>query len=115
ALFNVLNNQVDFEDIRVLDLFSGTGNISLEFASRGVSDSVSVDQSYNCCAFLTKTAEEFKLTGIKVVRDNVFKFIERHHEPFDLIFADPPYDLPNLVDIPNKIFNTTLLKPQGLF
>jgi len=115
ALFNVLHNRLDFEDINVLDLFSGTGNITLEFASRGVSDIVAVDQNFKCCAFLTKAMEEFKLTGIRVVRDNVFKFIERNHEPFDLIFADPPYDLPELIEIPNKIFNTDLLKPNGLF
>src|SRR5690606_34035384 len=107
ALFNVLNNRVDFEDIRVLDLFSGTGNISLEFASRGVTNLVAVDQNYKCCAFLTQMVEDFKLPGIQVTRDSVFKFIERSHEPFDLIFADPPYDLSELADIPNKIFKST--------
>lgn len=114
ALFNVLSNRLDFEDIRVLDLFSGTGNISLEFASRGVTDLVSVDQNFKCCAFLTAMVEEFKLPGVRVVRDRVFKFIERTHEPFDLIFADPPYDLPELSEIPDRIFNAKLLKPNGL-
>jgi len=114
ALFNVLSNRLAFESIRVLDLFSGTGNISLEFASRGVTDLVAVDQNFKCCSFLTSLAEEFNLPGIRVVRDRVFKFIERTHEPFDLIFADPPYDLPELPEIPARIFNTSLLKPNGL-
>src|SRR5690606_15279597 len=113
ALFNVLTNRVHFDSIRVLDLFSGTGNVSLEFISRGVTDLVSVDQNFRCCAFLTKTAADFNLEGVTVVRDNVFKFIERTHEPFDLIFADPPYDLPQLLEIPNKVFASNLLKPDG--
>jgi len=114
ALFNVLNNRVDFEDIRVLDLFSGTGNISLEFASRGVNNLVAVDQNYKCCAFLSQMVETFKLPGIQVIRDSVFKFIERTHEPFDLIFADPPYDLAELAEIPNRILKTSILKADGL-
>lgn len=114
ALFNVLNNRVNFEDIRVLDLFSGTGNISLEFISRGVNDLISVDQNFKCCAFLTKMIDEFNLEGITVIRDNVFKFIGRTHEPFDLIFADPPYNIAELPEIPDKIFSTNLLKPDGI-
>lgn len=114
ALFNVISNRLLFEDLRVLDLFSGTGNISLEFASRGVNDLVAVDQNFKCCSFLTNIAEEFNLQGIKVVRDRVFKFLERSHEPFDLIFADPPYDLTELAEIPDRIFKTNLLKPNGL-
>lgn len=114
ALFNVLNNQVDFDEIRVLDLFSGTGNITLEFASRGVTNLVAVDQNYKCYSFLSQLVEDFKLPGIQATRDNVFKFIERSHEPFDLIFADPPYDLKELAEIPNKIFKSNLLKSDGL-
>src|SRR5690606_6082760 len=68
ALFNVLSNRLDFDQMRVLDLFSGTGNISLEFASRGVTDLVAVDQNFKCCSFLTSLVEEFDLTGIRVVR-----------------------------------------------
>jgi len=114
ALFNVLNNRVDFEEISVLDLFSGTGNVSLEFASRGVNKLVAVDQNYKCCAFLNQMVNDFKLSGVQVVRDNVFKFIERNHESFDLIFADPPYDLPNLKEIPDRVFESSLLNKEGM-
>lgn len=116
ALFNVLTNRFHFDEIRVLDLFSGTGNISLEFASRGVEDLVAVDQNFRCCAFLTETVEQFKLPGIEVVRDDVLKYINRRHSrPFDLIFADPPYDMKLLPDLPGKVFASDLLKPEGLF
>src|SRR5690606_471632 len=83
ALFNVLNNRLDFENLRVLDLFSGTGNISLEFASRGVKDLDAVDKDIKCYFFLNGKIEEFELEGIRAYRDNVFKFIERSHEPYD--------------------------------
>src|SRR5690606_40627986 len=68
SLFNVLVNRVDFKSIRVLDLFSGTGNISLEFASRGVQDLTSVDQNFKCCAFLTHVADEYNLIGVQVIK-----------------------------------------------
>lgn len=116
ALFNVLTNRFYFDEIRVLDLFSGTGNISLEFASRGVEDLVAVDQNFRCCAFLTQTAGELKLPGIEVVRDDVLKYIERRHaKPFDLIFADPPYDMNQLPELPGRVMGSDLLKPAGLF
>lgn len=116
ALFNVLTNRFYFDEIRVLDLFSGTGNISLEFASRGVEDLVAVDQNFRCCAFLTQTAEELKLPGIEVVRDDVLKYIERKHaKPFDLIFADPPYDMKLLPELPGRVMGSDLLKAGGLF
>ena len=115
SLFNVLVNRVDFESIRVLDLFSGTGNISIEFASRGVQDLTSVDQNFKCCAFLTQVADEYNLAGIQVVKENVLKFIERNHEPFDVVFADPPYDLPWLPEIPDKVLEKNLVKSDGVF
>lgn len=115
ALFNVLANRVHFDEIRVLDLFSGTGSIALEFISRGVHDLVAVDQNNKCAAFLSETAEKLDLHNLQVVRDNVFKFIGRHTEPFDIIFADPPYDMEDLKDIPKKIFGTGILQKQGVF
>lgn len=113
ALFNVLTNRFHFEDIRVLDLFSGTGSISLEFVSRGVKELVAVDQHARCSAFLNEMVEKFALTNLRVVRNNVFKFIERKHEVFDIIFADPPYDMAELNGVPRKIFQSGLLKEQG--
>ncbi len=114
ALFNILNNRFDFEQIRVLDLFSGTGSISIEFASRGVPEIVSVDSDFGCFNYLKAMAEKYQLPAIHPIKANVFKFLMQEMiEPFDLIFADPPYDLPQLPQIPSKIIEQNLLKPAG--
>ncbi|SEM67057.1 16S rRNA (guanine(966)-N(2))-methyltransferase RsmD [Mucilaginibacter gossypiicola] len=114
ALFNILLNQIEFEGIKVLDLFSGTGNISLEFASRGASEVVSVDRSIHCVNYLKDTSRQHKLTQIKTYREDVFKYLNVETEQYDLIFADPPYDLNRIPDLPKVIFEKNLLKPDGL-
>lgn len=113
ALFNILNNEFDFEAIRVLDLFSGTGNITLEFASRAVPNITSVDRYKGCILFLKSMLEKYDLKQVKTVQADVFKFLEMEYEPYDLIFADPPYDLPQLSSIPQKVFEKNLIKPGG--
>ncbi|WPV01904.1 16S rRNA (guanine(966)-N(2))-methyltransferase RsmD [Mucilaginibacter sp. cycad4] len=114
ALFNILLNQIEFEGIKVLDLFSGTGNISLEFASRGASEVISVDRSIHCVNYLKDTSRQHKLTQIKTYREDVFKYLNIETEQYDLIFADPPYDLNRIPDLPKVIFEKSLLKPDGL-
>jgi len=114
ALFNILLNQIEFEGIKVLDLFSGTGNISLEFASRGASEVISVDRSIHCVNYLKDTSRQHKLTQIKTYREDVFKYLDIEAEQYDLIFADPPYDLNRIPDLPKVIFEKNLLKPDGL-
>ena len=91
ALFNIINNNYYFEDLSVLDLFAGIGSISLEFASRGVQDVVSIDNHYNSVQFIQKTSDELQL-GIKAQKSDVFKFLVQNKMTFDVIFADPPYD-----------------------
>lgn len=113
ALFNILYNQYDFEDIRVLDLFSGTGNISLEFASRGVPEIIAVDRDFGCFNYLKKTATELKLDNIHPFKSDVFKFLELETDAFDLIFADPPYDLTRIPEIAKIVFQKNLVKPGG--
>lgn len=113
ALFNILYNQFDFDNIRVLDLFSGTGNISIEFASRGVPSITSVDRDFGCFNYLKKVAQEHNLTAIQSVKGDVFKFIEFENEKYDLIFADPPYDLPQMNLLAPEIFKKELIKPGG--
>jgi 16S rRNA (guanine966-N2)-methyltransferase len=113
ALFNILYNQFDFEDLRVLDLFSGTGNISLEFASRGVQQVMSVDRNHGCFTFLEKTAKELKLYNIHPFKSDVFQFLEAESGAFDLIFADPPYDLTRIPDIAKIVFDSQMVKPGG--
>ena len=114
ALFNILQNQIEFDGIRVLDLFSGTGNISMEFASRGAEQVTSVDRSIQCVHYLKDTARQHGLTNIKAYKDDVFKYLQLETEQFDLIFADPPYDLNRIPEIPKVIFEKNMLLPGGL-
>ncbi|NNE02971.1 MAG: methyltransferase domain-containing protein [Eudoraea sp.] len=114
ALFNILNNQYHFEDLSVLDLFAGTGNISFEFASRGTKDIYCIDSNAGCVRFIETISSQLEL-GIKVRKMDVFKFLEQTNSTFDVIFADPPYDLS--VDLFSKIhqlvFENKLLNPNG--
>jgi len=112
GLFNILNNYFDLEICSILDLFSGTGHISLEFASRGCKDLTAVDSNYNCVNFLNKTASTFKLP-IKTVKADVFKFLKESIKTHDLIFADPPYDLINFEEIHQLVFDKKLLNANG--
>jgi 16S rRNA (guanine966-N2)-methyltransferase len=114
ALFNILLNKIDFEGIKVLDLFSGTGNISLEFASRGASEVVAIDRSIQCINYVKDTARQHKLTQVKTFKADVLKYLEIETEQYDLIFADPPYDLSKIPEIPKIIFDKKLLLPGGL-
>ncbi|WP_295798155.1 16S rRNA (guanine(966)-N(2))-methyltransferase RsmD [Mucilaginibacter sp.] len=114
ALFNILQNKIEFEDIRVLDLFSGTGNISMEFASRGAAQVISVDRSIQCVHYLKDTARQHGLTNIKTFRDDVFKYLQLETDKYDLIFADPPYDMNQIPEIPKIVFEKNLLLPGGL-
>ena len=114
ALFNILQNKIEFDDIRVLDLFSGTGNISMEFASRGAGQVISVDRSIQCVHYLKDTARQHDLTNIKTFKDDVFKYLQMETDQYDLIFADPPYDMNQIPEIPKIIFDKNLLLPGGL-
>ena len=114
AMFNILHNSFDFNNIDVLDLFSGTGSISFEFASRGCEKIVSVEKNYKYTEFIKKLADEFGFSSHKVIKSDVFKFIERSINSFDIIFADPPYDLPNLIEIPDYIFKKQILNKDGI-
>jgi len=114
ALFNILNNQIEFEDLKVLDLFSGTGNISLEFASRGAESVTSVDRSVQCIHYLNDTARQHKLEQIKTFKADVFKYLDMETDQYDMIFADPPYDLNRIPDLPKIVFEKNLLLPGGM-
>lgn len=114
ALFNILNNDYYFDQVRVLDLFSGIGSISLEFASRGSDHIVSVDSHYGCVNFLEKINSELQ-GDIQTVKSDAFLFLERSNEKFDIIFADPPYDMDidNFQKLVNLIFEKGLLDTDG--
>jgi 16S rRNA (guanine966-N2)-methyltransferase len=113
ALFNILRNKFDFEEMSVLDLFCGTGNISYEFASRGCPDITSVDIDAGCIHFVKETAKQLEFDTIKASNYDVFKFIKKQTRQWDFIFADPPFTHKQITEVPGLIFQYNLLKPGG--
>jgi 16S rRNA (guanine(966)-N(2))-methyltransferase RsmD len=115
ALFNVLNNHFNFSELKVLELFAGTGSISYEFASRGCSPILCIDGDMGCVNFIKKTAKEFDF-DITAIKSDVFKFLEKHHGNYDIIFADPPYGLAQkeFEKIIEQIFKNELLDEEGM-
>ncbi|MDF2437050.1 MAG: methyltransferase, RsmD family [Bacteroidota bacterium] len=113
SIFNILNNHFEFEGLKVLDLFSGTGNITYEFLSRGSTDIISVDDSYLCTSFIKKTIEAFKLPKARVIKADAFSFLKNNTETYDIIFADPPYDLEKIPMIAPLVFEKGLLRKNG--
>ena len=114
SLFNILANIFYFEDIRFLDLFSGTGNITYELASRGGRDITSVDINGMCTRFIRETVEKLQLQGVKVVQQNALDFISKSYQKYDLIFADPPFDYSNYDELIDKVFIRDLLTDDGV-
>lgn len=115
GLFNILQNNLDFEELKTLDLFGGTGSISYELASRGVTDLTIVEKDVAMSEFIKKTTHELKIEYLKVVKMDVFKFIDNCADKFDLIFAGPPYALTTIDDLPRLIFEKQLLNKGGWF
>ena len=114
-LFNVLNNYIDFEEgITALDLFAGTGSISIELVSRGCDHVISIEKDPAHHSFICKIMKEVQTDKCLPIRGDVFKFIKNGREQFDFIFADPPYALKELETIPELIFQNNLLKEGGL-
>ena len=108
-IFNVLENLVDFEDISVCDLFAGTGAISWEFVSRGARRVVAVEQAAVQSAFIRSVKDKLRDKALALFRGDVFRFIDRTSESFDIVFADPPYDHPRFAEIPSLILNSPLV------
>lgn len=115
ALFNILNNLYYLQEITVLDLFSGTGNISYEFASRGTENITSVDADYGCIKYINKITEELEV-NISTVKSDVYKYLEKCNGKFDVIFADPPYNFETsqFEKIIELVFEKELLNEGGL-
>ena len=114
GLFNILSNRYDLSSFDVLDLFSGAGSISYEFASRGCRDIYAVEIDPRHVAFIRNTAAKLGFTQIRVVRENVFHFLSICKKQYDIVFADPPYDMPHIEKIPGLIFRQNILKPGGI-
>jgi 16S rRNA (guanine(966)-N(2))-methyltransferase RsmD len=115
SLFNILESKTELEGKEILDLFSGTGAVSYEFMSRGVKRALAVDNHYKCVQFIRKTASEFEMKELNIIKGDVFKFLTNTNLCFDLIFADPPYDMENLDILPDLVFANHLLKESGYF
>lgn len=115
ALFNILNNQFHWDEIATLDLFSGTGNISYELASRGVNQLTAVDQNKHCTYFIHQTAQRFEMP-ITVIKNSVERFLSQSSGSFDFIFADPPYafTVGQLTELANQLLENKWLTPTGI-
>ena len=114
-IFNVLTGYIDFEDTHALDLFAGTGSISLELLSRGCAQVVSVELDRDHAAFIRQCTMKLGTDKSVLVRADVFKFLKRCHQQFDFIFADPPYALAQLAEIPTMVLDGGLLAEGGIF
>ena len=115
SLFNLLNNRIDFEGIDVLDLFAGTGGIGLEFVSRGALEVTAVELAHVQQNFIISTCKQLGINNLTVIRGDVFRFINACRLQFDFIYADPPYELDRLSELPDLIFEHELLKKDGVF
>lgn len=114
-IFNVLNGYIDFDGITALDLFAGTGSISLELVSRGCKEVVSVEKDRDHARFIAECMKKINVENDILIRGDVFRFLKSCHQKFDLIFADPPYALPELDTLPNLVFEHNLLAADGVF
>ena len=115
GLFNIIANNLAIEELKTLDLFGGTGSISYELSSRGAKDLTVVEKDSKMYEFIKKTAIELKLENFKVLKADVFRFIEQCTDKYDFIFAGPPYALGNIDDLPRLIFDKQLLNNKGWF
>lgn len=113
GLFNFLGNRLNFEDIEVLDLFVGTGNISFEFASRGTKQVISVDRNYKCIQFINSMISKHNLNNISTTKMEVTSFIKGTNSQFDLVFADPPFDYLEYHNLIKDVFENSILKSDG--
>ncbi|MEL6589840.1 MAG: RsmD family RNA methyltransferase [Bacteroidota bacterium] len=114
SLFNILNNWYDWEGLRVLELFAGTGNISLEFWSRGVAEVISVDQHHRCVKAIETVRKDFGISGGKVIRMDAAAYVRQYQgEAFDIVFMDPPYAMPRQRELVMNILAGPLLHEKS--
>lgn len=114
-IFNVITNHVDLEGLDALDLFAGTGAVSMEFLSRGCRTVTAVEKASTQQRFIAKVATELGAEGFTLVRGDALRYIASTARAFDVIFADPPYNMPGFAEIPGKVLASRLVKPGTLF
>lgn len=113
ALFNILVNHFNLDEVIVLDLFAGTGNITYEFASRGALGVTSIDTELRCVDFIRTTAKQLGFEQVLSFRSDAFRFLQNSQNKYDIIFCDPPYDMEGIDVIPRIVFEKKLLKDSG--
>lgn len=113
SLFNILQVRYDFKNLQVLDLFAGTGNISLEFCSRGAMEVIAVDVDARCIQFIKSLKHSYQLNMLDVVKKDVFSYLNQTNKLFDIIFSDAPYAHPRLGEIPEIVYKNKLLSARG--
>lgn len=114
ALFNVLNGELDLNGIDVLDLFTGTGAIAIEFISRGAASATAIDVDYISKRFIDSIKREWEIDNLKVVKADIFKLMKKANQSFDVVFADPPYADPRYPQLPDMLFESGWIKKDGL-
>lgn len=115
SLFNILNQRLDYSESTCLDLFAGIGSICLELVSRGAHSVHAVDMNTQCVQFIKDTAEKFKINNLLVFRQNAFNYPLQSKNTYDFIFADPPYQAEEIDSLPECIFASSILNPEGIF
>lgn len=113
-IFNVLENLIDFEGKTALDLFAGTGAITFELLSRECAEVTAVEKAATQYNFIRKVAQQLNVSNLRLIKGDVFRFLDSGAVPFDFIFADPPYDMPDFASVPGKILGSKLVKPGTL-
>lgn len=114
GLFNILGNRYEFSTRTVLDLFSGTGSMGYEFLSRGCKSATLVEKNFNHYRFIMEVVNTLKIENVSVFKADVFRFVQKTPEKYDIVFADPPFDLPNFSDVPDAVLDAGILAPDGL-
>ena len=114
-IFNVLENYVDFEGLSALDLFAGTGAITFEFLSRECADVTAVEKSATQYNFIRKVAQQLNVQNLNLVKCDALRFIDTCIKKFDVIFADPPYDMPDFASVPERVLSSQMLRPGTVF
>ena len=114
-IFNVLKAYIDFEEITALDLFGGTGSITLELLSRGAKRVVCVEKDFHHFSFIKQVMKALNDSNAAILKGDVLKFVPKCSEEFDFVFADPPYALPELAELPELVMNSGVVKPGGIF
>ncbi len=115
GLFNILQNRIDFDGLKCLDLFGGTGSISYELASRGADEIITIEKDHKQFQYIQQTASQLGIESIRVHKQDVFQFLDRCEDQFDFIFAGPPYALTTIDQLPLLIFKQQILSAGGLF